>query len=367
MFAATAVAHVAASRPAAMQHPLAPAHSASSTDANSTVHRLNQLFDAGHPSNGVSRAGLVVHQHDNTEGWDSGIYMPQADSGFAERWSTSLVSRQYPGTYNDECGIIIDPSAVEVLCSYYHDMVSWSSGCQSVNMRMDLPPSKPSDTPYLPEQLKDMLEMSAEIQMRKDPGPDPAPTKRLWRRGNGEPNTGDASFWQGKYNEVVIDGKHYTASLPSAVVAVFYIEGGDSDGPSCAERTRSDIMEKYGVEQEQLPIVVYARSANATHAFHSPPSPKRVEKGSLPPCPTCMTDVGAAAVDGGGNCCYPGASWATQCDGPAPPHSWDEGFAACNCAAFGVDEDPTNSELTRKCAAFEAAFAAGAPSRHYSQ
>ena len=362
----TAVAHVAASpRPAAVQHPLAPAPA----DANPTVHRLNQLFDAGHPSNDVSRAGLVVHQHDNTEGWDSGIYMPQADSGFAERWSTSFVSRQYPGTYNDECGIIIDPSAVEVLCSYYHDMVSWSTGCQSVNMRMDLPPSKPSDTPYPPDHLKDMLEMSAEIQQRTDPGPDPAPTigKRLWRRGNGEPNTGDASFWQGKYNEVVIDGKHYTASLPSAVVAVFYIEGGDSDGPACAERTRSDIIEKYGVEQEQLPIVVYARSANATHAFHSPPSPKRVEKGSLPPCPTCMNDVGAAAVDGGGNCCYPGASWATQCDGPAPPHSWDEGFAACNCAAFGFDEDATNSELTRKCAAFEAAFAAGAPSRHYSQ
>jgi hypothetical protein len=262
----------AASRPAAAQQSqqsLTPA----SADANSavpmTVHRLNQLFDAGHPSNNVSRAGLVVHQHDNTEGWDTGIYMPQVDSGFAERWSTSVVNRRIPGTYNDECGIVIDPSAVQVLCSYYHDMVSWSTGCASVNMRMDSPPSKSRETPYPPDQLKDMLEMSSEIQQRRDP----AQTKELWQRGNGEPNTGDASFWQGKYNEVVIDGKHYSASLPSAVVAVFYVEGGDPDGPACAERTRSDIMEKYGVEEEQLPIVVYARSANSTHAFHSPPSP----------------------------------------------------------------------------------------------
>ena len=118
----TAVAHVAASRPSAVQHPLAPAPTEQqrekpppptmlglltstvgmpqpAADANPTVHRLNQLFDAGHPSNDVSRAGLVVHQHDNTEGWERGIYMPQADSGFAERWSTSFVSRQYPGTY----------------------------------------------------------------------------------------------------------------------------------------------------------------------------------------------------------------------------------------------------------------------------
>jgi hypothetical protein len=327
------IASCSASRPAAPQQLLAPGASA---DANSTVpmtvHRLNQLFDAGHPSNNVTRAGIVVHQHDNTEGWDTAIYMPQADTGFAERWSTSLVSRRYPGTYNDECGIIIDPSSVQVLCSYYHDMVSWSSGCASVNMRMDLPPSNPSETPYPPDQLKDMLEMSSEIQQRRDP----APTKELWQRGNGEPNTGDASFWQGKYNEVVIDGKHYTASLPSAVVAVFYVEGGDPDGPACAERTRSDIVEKYGVEEEQLPIVVYARSANVTHAFHSPPLPKRVQKGSAPHCPTCKNS----------NCCFPGASWANSCDGPS--HSWDEGWAACNCAAF----DPTDSELSRKCAAF---------------
>lgn len=315
-------------RPAAQQ-PLVPI----SADSNYTVHRLNQLFDAGHPSNSVAHAGLVVHQHDNTEGWDAAIYKPQTDSGFAERWSASLVSRLFPGTYNDECGIVINPSAVQVLCSYYHDMVSWSSGCASVNMRMDQPPSKPSETPYPPDKLKDMLEMSAEIQQRNRVR---ASTKELWQRGNGEPNTGDASFWQGKYNEVVIDGKHYTASLPWAVVAVFYIQGGDRDGPACAERTRSAIMEKYGVEENQLPVVVYARSANSTHAFSSPPSSKRAPVGSAPHCPVCKDS----------NCCFPGSSWADTCDGSS--HTWEEGWAACNCAAF----DPTDDITSRKCAAF---------------
>ena len=328
----TLAASCAANRPATQQ-PLAPASGDSNYTVhrldhsnypytnytNYTVHRLNELFEAGHPSNSVARAGLVVHQHDNTEGWDAAIYRPQTDSGFAERWSTSLVSRLFPGTYNEECGIIIDPSSVRVLCSYYHDMVSWSSGCASVNTRMDQPPSKPSEVPYSPDKLKDMLEMSSEIQLRNHS----AATKELWRRGNGEPNTGEASFWQGKYNEVVIDGKYYTASLPRAVAAVFYVEGGDSDGPACAERTRSAIMEKYGVDERQLPIVIYSRGANSTHAFSLPPSPKQVPVGATPDCPVCK----------GGNCCFTGASWANTCNGPA--HDWDEGWAACNC-------DPTS-------------------------
>lgn len=85
----TLAASCAANRPAsATQQPLAPAsrigrfqrHSAQAEPfdlslhqlhQNYTVHRLNELFEAGHPSNSVARAGLVVHQHDNTEGWDA--------------------------------------------------------------------------------------------------------------------------------------------------------------------------------------------------------------------------------------------------------------------------------------------------------
>ena len=45
--------------------------------------------------------------------------------------ATSIVNKGLPGMNKGECGVIVDPSAVEVQCSYYADMTSWSTGCDA--------------------------------------------------------------------------------------------------------------------------------------------------------------------------------------------------------------------------------------------
>ena len=45
--------------------------------------------------------------------------------------ATSIVNKGLPGMNKGQCGVIVDPSAVEVQCSYYADMTSWSTGCDA--------------------------------------------------------------------------------------------------------------------------------------------------------------------------------------------------------------------------------------------
>ena len=120
---------------------------------------INRLYDTGHPTNNISEAGLLIHQHDNTERKGENVYTPGWK--FRYHWATSLINRQMPGLYNHECGVILAPNEVRrtlnpnpnpkpnakpkpktnpkpnpnpnhqarVLCSYYADFVSWTEGC----------------------------------------------------------------------------------------------------------------------------------------------------------------------------------------------------------------------------------------------
>ena len=294
------------------------------------------MYEEGRPSNDLAEAGLMVHQHDNTEGWNDGVYRPQEDSGFASHWSMSFISRQYPGTYNKECGIIVNTTELEVECSYYHDMISWSTGCGGTGMEMDQPPSKPSGTPYPPEKLKDMLEMSAELQQR-------GAHQQLRRSGSGEPDPlierNGRTFWQGQYNEIVINPATYVEGLPWSVAAVFAVNvsaGGDPEGANCARNTRMLIAQAYGIDESQIPLLIYTPNAKSMHAFTAPSEPK---PSGPPSCPKCAS---------GNNCCGDGGSWFNNCDGNDPSHTWQQGWAACNCA----DMTPTDGDWSSKCAPF---------------
>ena len=122
---------------------------------------INRLYDTGHPTNNISEAGLLIHQHDNTERKGENVYTPGWK--FRYHWATSLINRQMPGLYNHECGVILAPNEARrtlnpnpntntnpnntpkpkpnpkpnpnpnhqarVLCSYYADFVSWTEGC----------------------------------------------------------------------------------------------------------------------------------------------------------------------------------------------------------------------------------------------
>jgi hypothetical protein len=100
-------------------------------DAKSwSLRKLNKMYEEGKASNDLAKAGVLVHQHDNTEnGWgdDAFIYKPGNKPWFA---TTIINQKKLKGLYNRECGIVIAPKAAKLLCSYYADFMSWNSGCE---------------------------------------------------------------------------------------------------------------------------------------------------------------------------------------------------------------------------------------------
>ena len=221
---------------------------------------LNRMYREGRPSNNLAAAGLFVHQHDSSEQWT-----PLFDAMAAQEWphwAGSVVSRSMSGLYNEECGIIVRPEAAKVLCSYYADFTSWNVGCDTEDIldrwtghEMSRKPSRPRNKPYDgPGELKEMLEMSLELQNgstalargawgtrseRRDS------RERLRTRGDGEPAAWD--FWEGYYNEVLINRSYYAARLPGAVAGVFYLSGASAgEGRACADSTLSALRTRYG-------------------------------------------------------------------------------------------------------------------------
>jgi hypothetical protein len=236
-----------------------------------TVEGINHLYRFGRPSNNVTEAGLLIHQHDNTERRSESIYKPGLK--FRYHWATSLINQKMPGLYNKECGVILDPNAVRVLCSYYADFVSWTEGCNRRGLglggiqltrrrwidptpRLDQEVSKPRDTPYPPEQLEDMMNMSLELQEEQVRRYGKAVQLRAF--GDGEPEY--ERFWLGQYNEVLVDSEHYLSGLPNSLAAVFYVEGGGGEG--CALKAHNFLWQQYGMKPEELLLLVHRPGAD---------------------------------------------------------------------------------------------------------
>eukprot|EP00908_Phaeocystis_cordata_P010647 Transcript_21500.p1 GENE.Transcript_21500~~Transcript_21500.p1 ORF type:complete len:284 (+),score=27.11 Transcript_21500:380-1231(+) len=195
--------------------------------------------------------------------WDKPVYDVSSESW--PHWAGSIISRSVPGLYNTDCGVIVAPQAVQVLCSYYADFTSWNEGCGMDDIvgsvhghAMSRPPSRPRNRPYDgPDQLKEMLEMSLELQNgcaampREEWGTrgerrTRARRRRLRAEGNGEPERWDV--WDGYYNEVLINRSWYAARLPRAVAGIFYLSGGweEEDSRQCAQRTLDRMRAQYG-------------------------------------------------------------------------------------------------------------------------
>ena len=240
--------------------PLQPADGSDPQPKQLGLTELNRMYREGRPSNDIATAGLFVHQHDSSEERDTPLFDARAQEW--PHWAGSVVSRSMGGLYNAECGIIVRPQAAKVLCSYYADFTSWNVGCDTEDIldrwtghEMSRKPSRPRNQPYDgPGELKEMLEMSLELQNgstalargawgtrseRRDL------RERLRTKGDGEPATWD--FWEGYYNEVLINRSYYAARLPGAVAGVFYLSGASAgEGRACADSTLSTLRTRYG-------------------------------------------------------------------------------------------------------------------------
>ena len=260
-----------------------------------SLKNLNKWYEEGKASNNVSKAGLLVHQHDNTEkGWgeDAYIYNPGGKPFFA----TTMTNKHLKGLYNDECGIIVTPSASSLMCSYYADFMSWDAGCERKGLNAAngwhtaQQPSVPRGTPYPPEEFKEMMEMSQELQDGKGRPPaagelgyNAAAAKKfqnLARKGakvsetafgNGEP--GGAEFWLGGYNEVLISRVFYESGLPWSVAAAFFVDGGDGGGPACVQKTHASLTKWYGKNASHVLMVKLKPGKSPAFEEYVPPTP----------------------------------------------------------------------------------------------
>ena len=255
-----------------------------------SLKNLNKWYEDGKASNNVTQAGLLVHQHDNTEkGWgaDAMLYKPGGKPFFA----TTMMNKNLKGLYNDECGIIVTPGAASLMCSYYADFMSWDAGCERKGLNAAngwhtaQQPSAPRGTPYPPKEFKDMMEMSRELQEGK--GRPPAAGEmgynakaakafqNLKRKALGEP--GGAEFWLGGYNEVLISRTFYESGLPWSVAATFFVDGGADGGPECAKQTRDSLVKWYGKNASHVLMVKLTPGGNKNgkNAFEEyvPPAP----------------------------------------------------------------------------------------------
>jgi len=227
-----------------------------------SLGQINNMYRNGRPSSDLHLTGLFVHQHDNTEGAEAMVFEATTDE--EKDWvATSIVNKGLPGMYNSECGVIIDPSAVEVQCSYYADMTSWSTGCDAAFLATSgwhdpKAVSKVRETPFPPDQLMDMMKMSQELQSNKT-----ALTNYRTARNDGTGEPDGAEFWLGQYNEVLIDKALYVSNLPFSVAAVFHVEGGDdAESCSCIQQARAAMIARYGSDAEHVLLLKHTPGAN---------------------------------------------------------------------------------------------------------
>ena len=192
------------------------------------------------------------------------VVFEDSTAGEMKDWvATSIVNKGLPGMNKGECGVIVDPSAVEVQCSYYADMTSWSTGCDAEFLATSgwhgpSVVSNARETPFPPDQLVDMMKMSQELQSNKTA----LMNYRTARNdGTGEPD--GVEFWLGQYNEVLIDKAQYVSNLPRSVAALFHIEGGDdAESCSCIRQARAAMIARYGSDAQHVLLLKHTPGAN---------------------------------------------------------------------------------------------------------
>ena len=153
-------------------------------ECHGTCKYLSERFLQGQPSNDLKDVGLLVHCFDDTEKEDA-RWVPVDGRAF---WSTTVINWRQRSVFG-QAGIIIKPSAVDVLCAYAADMGTMEFGCKVTRQQ------------YLPGNLAGMVNAS----MSHGAGND-------WAGANADD----------MYNEVLVDPKSFSERLPASVAAFVY-------------------------------------------------------------------------------------------------------------------------------------------------
>lgn len=185
----------------------------------STVASIDARYQHGKPSNYLYEAGVLVHQFDGLEDWAAGRGFGPCHSGWCDgrydHTSFSIISKRYPGVFNDAGGVIL-ASYTPIACAYAADGGTQSTDIESA---CSLP------TAFGPNHLEQMLKVQ----------------ERCCRS---------------HYNEAVVSSRFWASHLPFVVEAIFYIS--DDRQARLAHR---QFLSEYDLEPQQCPLLKYVHGS----------------------------------------------------------------------------------------------------------
>ena len=232
------------------------------------VARLNARFRTGHPSNELAEAGVLVRNFDSKTVQGKPWLPCPADmaNGCAQRgdrFPGSLVNAQLQYISSAEPGFVLNPSKMELLCSYHADGASDGKVCEQLGVSRACIPGcwkaagwhwgeakwceRPSPSArrgilwgcaWRPDNLAGMMETHLE------------------REAGGSHSGG--------YNEIIMDAQSWVANLPHTIEAVFFVRPSDA---ARASGVRADLMRAYNLAEGLAPPVVQYDSARTPDPF----------------------------------------------------------------------------------------------------
>jgi hypothetical protein len=151
-------------------------------------------------------------------------------------------------------------------------------GPTSTKHEMKHKPTHPRNVPYDgPDSLEQMLQMSVELQNksrgampRSEWGPQLQRSKdrSTWQGASKElVADSEARFWDGSYNEVLINRSYFTDHSPGGIAGIFFLSGQpwEADaGRTCAEKTLGALRSQYG-DEAVAHVALYAHTPG--HGF----------------------------------------------------------------------------------------------------
>jgi hypothetical protein len=226
------------------------------------VERLNDQWRGGSPSNRVVDAGVLVRQFDTLDDTLGGrpwlpCRLDQWCRKFGDRWATSIINSHIRHLYFSNKGGFVLSDTLDLLCIHADDGNSMAPQRTCETLYGDAqcipgcyPPGQQCSEmgrswscSYPPSQL------SWALQAQQDHG-----------RGEGARS----------HNEVVVDLRSVTRSLPGAVLAVFYLSNSPLSEVSHAMSVHRAFLRAYGHEAAgQIPLLALdlGGGPNGTAAF----------------------------------------------------------------------------------------------------
>ena len=201
------------------------------------VDQLNRRFRHGHASSSLQEAGVLLHQFDGQED-EHRPWLPCTASwclSFADRFASSIISRQVSTLFNPEHGgLIFRPQYANVLCSWNADGGTMSMTCASADRQAGV---------CLPGCWMGAPNWCTEEKWWECCFPPQALGEMLRTQGQNE-RTG--------YNEVIVDTAAYVQQLPLSLEAFFTLSRGDAH----VRTAHSRFLTQTGLSAAECPLVL---------------------------------------------------------------------------------------------------------------